>query len=101
GDFAGPRALRSIGAYVRDRQARVGTFYVSEVEAYLASDSKWPAFCANLATLPASDRSVVIRPALRFVQPKDTAGLSPSLVEAFASPASRLVSIAAETAACR
>ncbi len=101
GDFAGPSALRSVGTYIRDRGAQVGVFYVSEVEAYLAPDGKWPTFCANLATLPVNGRSALVRPALKFGLPKTFDGLSPSLVAALTSPASRLAPIAAETAACR
>jgi hypothetical protein len=62
GDFAGPRALRAIGAYVRERQARIAAFYVDEVEPYLVQDGAWGRFCANAATLPIDTASVFIRP---------------------------------------
>jgi hypothetical protein len=64
GNFAGPKALRAIGAYVRDQGATIDAFYVSEVEPYLVQDGIWPAFCANVATLPADEQSVLIRPSL-------------------------------------
>jgi hypothetical protein len=35
GDFGGPKAIRAVGRYLRDHQAVVTTFYVSNVEAYL------------------------------------------------------------------
>jgi hypothetical protein len=101
GNFAGPKALRAIGAYVRDRNARVGAFYVSEVEAYLVQDGVWPSFCGNLATLPVDARSVLIRPSLfAFIAPP-LPGFPPSLVDAFSRKTARLVPIGPEVAGCR
>jgi hypothetical protein len=62
GNFSGPKAIRAIGAYVRSRGATVAAFYVSTVEPYLKRDGSFPAFCANVATLPMDDASVFIRP---------------------------------------
>ena len=62
GDFAGPKALRAIGAYLREHGATVTAFYVSNVEMYLQRNGVWPAFCANVATLPVDASSVFIRP---------------------------------------
>lgn len=62
GDFAGPRALRAIGDYLRDRNAVVRAFYVSNVEQYLFGDDKDSAFYANVAALPVDSGSVFIRP---------------------------------------
>jgi hypothetical protein len=62
GDFAGPKALRSIGAWLKARGATVSVFYVSNVEQYLEQKGVWPAFCANVATLPLSTSSIFIRP---------------------------------------
>jgi hypothetical protein len=62
GDFAGPKALRAIGTWLRARGATVRMFYVSNVEQYLESNGVWPAFCANVATLPLDRASVFIRP---------------------------------------
>lgn len=62
GDFAGPKALRAIGSYVRDRGAVVMAFYVSNVEMYLQRNGVWPAFCANVATMPLDPSSIFIRP---------------------------------------
>lgn len=67
GDFAGPKALRAVGKYVRDRGALIGAFYTSNVEQYLFRNDVWRAFYANLATLPVDDRSVIIR----SVAPRD------------------------------
>ena len=62
GDFAGPRALRAVGSYLKDRGAAVTAFYVSNVEMYLQNNGVWPAFCANVATLPLENDSIFIRP---------------------------------------
>jgi esterase/lipase len=62
GDFAGPHALRAVGAYLTAHEATVTAFYVSNVEQYLFQDGKAGAFYANVATLPLNDSSVFIRP---------------------------------------
>ena len=62
GDFGGPRALRAIGAYLRERGGTVTAFYVSNVEQYLFQDRKEGAFYDNVASLPINDTSVFIRP---------------------------------------
>jgi hypothetical protein len=65
GDFAGPKALRSLGAYLKERSAVVGAFYVSNVEDYLRRNGVWQAFCANIAAMPLDEASTFIRPAMR------------------------------------
>ena len=62
GDFAGPKALRALGAYLKARGAIVSAFYVSNVEMYLQRNGVWPAFCANVASLPLDAASTFIRP---------------------------------------
>ena len=52
GNFAGPRAIRAVGQYLKERAATVSVFYVSNVEEYLQQDGVLPAFCANVASLP-------------------------------------------------
>jgi hypothetical protein len=61
GDFAGPTALREVGAWVRDHRATVGAFYVSNVEQYLFRDRKANAFYANVQALPADSTSLFVR----------------------------------------
>jgi hypothetical protein len=61
GDFAGPRALRSVGAYLAEHGATVSVFYTSNVEQYLFQSGVWPAFARNVATLPLDDTSTFIR----------------------------------------
>ena len=61
GDFAGGKALRAIGRYVRERGSVISAFYVSNVEQYLFQDGKFDAFARNVATLPVDARSTFIR----------------------------------------
>jgi hypothetical protein len=63
GNFAGPKAIRAIGEYVKSVGGTISAFYVSTVEPYLKREpGAFPAFCANVATLPMDDQSVFIRP---------------------------------------
>jgi hypothetical protein len=62
GNFAGPKALRAVGAYIKDHGATVTAFYLSNVEGYLQRAGIWQTFCANVATFPLDDASLFIRP---------------------------------------
>jgi hypothetical protein len=61
GNFAGPKAIRAVGAYLKGREATVKAFYLSNVEQYLYQDGKWAAFCRNVAALPLDVSSTFIR----------------------------------------
>jgi hypothetical protein len=61
GNFAGPKAIRAVGKYVRDHGGSVAAFYLSNVEQYLNQDGIWGNFCANVATLPLTADSAFIR----------------------------------------
>jgi len=61
GNFAGQKAIRAVGRYLRERNAIVSAFYLSNVEQYLRQDGIWDQFCANVATLPLDDTSTFIR----------------------------------------
>ena len=61
GNFGGPRALRKIGAYLKEKNTIVSAFYLSNVEQYLRQDGLWNSFCANVAALPLDDTSIFIR----------------------------------------
>ena len=61
GDFAGPKALRALGAYVRERAGTVNVFYTSNVEANLFRAGTWKAFYENVSTLPVHDAAVFVR----------------------------------------
>ncbi len=63
GDFAGPKALRSVGRYLTSNGATVSAFYLSNVEEYLRQDGRLKSFCANAATLPMDEASVFVRSA--------------------------------------
>jgi hypothetical protein len=67
GDFAGPKALRAVGRYIRDHGATIAAFYTSNVEQYLFRNGVWRNFYSNLSTLPVDDSSVIIR----SVSPRD------------------------------
>jgi hypothetical protein len=59
GDFAGPKALRMVGQYLRDHGAVVNVFYVSNVENFLRPT--WTRWTQNVASLPINEASVFIR----------------------------------------
>jgi hypothetical protein len=61
GNFAGPKALRSVARYLKEREAMVSAFYLSNVEQYLEREGTWYAFCANASTLPLDAGSRFIR----------------------------------------
>ncbi len=61
GDFAGPKALRAVGRYVRDHGETISAFYVSNVEQYLFQNDVWSGFYRNVATLPVTNASTFIR----------------------------------------
>jgi hypothetical protein len=61
GNFAGPKALRGIGDYLRQHGATVTSFYVSNVEQYLYQDGVFDAFARNVAMLPIDGSSTFIR----------------------------------------
>jgi hypothetical protein len=61
GDFGGPKALRTVGAYLKAHGATVSAFYLSNVEQYLYQDGKQQAFCRNVASLPLDPSSTFIR----------------------------------------
>jgi hypothetical protein len=63
GNFAGPKALRAVGKYVRDHGATVAAMYLSNVEQYLRQDGIWGSFCANVASMPLDEKSMFIRSA--------------------------------------
>lgn len=60
GDFGGPKAIRAVGEYLRERSAVVSAFYLSNVEQYLTRNGLWYAFCGNFARLPLDGSSTFI-----------------------------------------
>ena len=62
GDFAGPTAIRAVGAYLAGRRLTVTAFYLSNVEQYLfRSPGAAERFYANVASLPLDSTSTFIR----------------------------------------
>jgi hypothetical protein len=61
GDFAGPKALRAVAAYLKRSSTMVSAFYVSNVEQYLRLERVWGSFCSNAARLPIDEASLFIR----------------------------------------
>jgi len=62
GNFAGVKALRRVGQYIRDHGAIVTAFYTSNVEQYLfQEDNEWRKFLANVSTFPLDGSSAFIR----------------------------------------
>ncbi len=61
GNFGGNKALRAVGSWLKERGARVGAFYTSNVEQYLFQDGIAGVFYDNVATLPADSTSIFIR----------------------------------------
>jgi hypothetical protein len=61
GNFAGPKAIRAVGEYLKQKEATVSAFYLSNVEMYLQQDGLWDTFCGNVAALPLDETSTFIR----------------------------------------
>jgi hypothetical protein len=59
GDFTGPKALKAVGQYLKDRGEKVSLFYLSNVEDYI--ESGWAGYLANLKALPQDDSTLVVR----------------------------------------
>jgi hypothetical protein len=74
GDFAGPKALRAIGEYLRQVGQTVSVFYVSNVEFYLIQNGVFSRFGENVKRLPITDRSLFIRSYFRFPHPERRPG---------------------------
>src|SRR5215470_172211 len=70
GDFAGKKALRAVGDYLRKNGFTVTAFYTSNVEQYLFQNEVFTTFVDNVRTLPIDERSLFIRSATgRFQHP--------------------------------
>jgi hypothetical protein len=61
GDFAGEKALRQVGRYIRDHGATISTFYTSNVEFYLFQSEDWRKFFQTVSEFPVDKDSVFIR----------------------------------------
>jgi hypothetical protein len=62
GNFAGPKAIRAVGQYLRDHNATVTALYLSNVEQYLFQQGDdWRKWFENVGTLPLDSASTFIR----------------------------------------
>jgi hypothetical protein len=61
GDFGGPKALRSVGRYLREHAATVTAFYTSNVEMYLFQTDAWTRYYDNVGSMPVDPKSTFIR----------------------------------------
>ena len=61
GNLAGPKALRRIGAYAREKSLVLGAFYTSNVEQYLGRGGDLDKFAENVKALPRDAKSLIIR----------------------------------------
>jgi len=61
GDFAGRKALAAVTAYLKAHGLAVTAFYTSNVEQYLFRNGTFDAFAGNVAALPATPNSILIR----------------------------------------
>jgi len=59
GDFGGPKALRMAGQYLRDHDAILNVFYLSNVEDYIANVRTQ--YLNNIASFPMDSSSVLMR----------------------------------------
>lgn len=61
GDFAGPKAVRGVGAWAAAHKSKVTAFYTSNVEQYLFQNGVWKDYYDNVAAMPLDDSSTFIR----------------------------------------
>ena len=60
GDFGGPKAIRTVGQYLKEQGAMVSAFYLSNVEQYLNRSGTETAFLCNVSKLPLDESSTFI-----------------------------------------
>ena len=78
GDFAGAKAIRAVGTYLKAHNATVTAFYTSNVEQYLFQQADdWKRFFANVATLPLDARSTFIRAVFNYMGFRDPVSGAP------------------------
>jgi hypothetical protein len=78
GNFAGAKAIRAVGAYLKEKGTTLSVFYLSNVEEYLKRDGIWQDFCANVSELPLDATSTFIR-SIRSVTGDPSDGLRSEL----------------------
>jgi hypothetical protein len=61
GDFAGPKAFKSVASFLQKNGLMVSTFYTSNVEYYLFENGVWRPYVNNVRALPSTEDAVFIR----------------------------------------
>ena len=61
GDFAGEKALRSVGKYIAAHGGIANYFYTSNVEQYLFNNDAYKRYYTSVGTLPLAEQSTFIR----------------------------------------
>ena len=61
GDFAGDKAIRAVGQYLKTHGAIANYVYTSNVEQYLFQNDAWQRYYSNVATLPLDEHSTFLR----------------------------------------
>ena len=77
GDFAGEKAIKTVGRYLRDNGATVTAFYTSNVEQYLFQSDDWKKFFSNVGTLPLDPSSTFIRAVFNYAQMPNNTSMTP------------------------
>ena len=71
GDFAGMKAIKSVGDYLKARRLNVTAFYLSNVEQYLFNQNDdWKKFFGNVGLLPIDSTSSFIRSSFNGMGPQ-------------------------------
>lgn len=67
GDFAGDKAMKAVGAYLKRHGASVSVVYTSNVEQYLfQSPDAWRRYYENVAALPLDNKSTFLRAVFNY-----------------------------------
>jgi hypothetical protein len=61
GDFAGDKAIRTVGRYLSDHGATANYFYTSNVEQYLFQGDAYEHYYSSVGALPLNEKSTFIR----------------------------------------
>jgi len=83
GDFAGPKAIRAVGEYLKSHDAKLTAFYLSNVEQYL-NPAELNRFYSSVATVP-------ILPTSTFIRSVQGSGVQPGIAQSSISPMQEVI----------
>jgi hypothetical protein len=96
GDFAGDKAIRAVGQYLKSIDTMVSAFYLSNVEQFLVQGNIWDYFCRSVISLPIDETSMFIRSGRGGPYTRNSTGgnvqsssTAPMLPELMCAPAAR------------